>query len=127
MKLINKKTGVIADLSEGFIKDTYNGEFIQIKPVAISDTEGYLYSSLAELNEEWEDYKSEEPLIKDKEIREIIRAWADVNDAGRLKYDYDENSLNDIYRNSITFNCGLSLKDGGEYTIAELCGEVENA
>ena len=59
MKLRNKKTGEIADLSEGFIRDTYNGEMIQIKPVAISNKEGYIYASLAELNEEWEDY--EEP------------------------------------------------------------------
>ena len=59
MKLRNKKTGEIADLSEGFIRDTYNGSMIQIKPVAISNKEGYVYDSLAELNEEWEDY--EEP------------------------------------------------------------------
>lgn len=57
MKLRNKKTGEIIDLSEGFIRETYNGEFIQIKPVAISNKQGYLYGSLAELNEEWEDYK----------------------------------------------------------------------
>ncbi len=66
-----------------------------------------------------------EPLIKDEEIREIIRAWAKVNDATRLKYNYDENSLDDIYRNTITFNMGLGLKDGEDYTIAELCGTPE--
>ncbi|MBO7694231.1 MAG: hypothetical protein J6T10_16555 [Methanobrevibacter sp.] len=59
MKLRNKKTGEICDLSEGFIRDTYSGEMIQIKPFAISNKEGYVYSSLAELNKEWEDY--EEP------------------------------------------------------------------
>lgn len=59
MKLKNKKTGEIVDLSEGFIKDTYNGEKIQIKPVAISNKEGYVYGSLAELNEEWEDVPEE--------------------------------------------------------------------
>ena len=39
MKLRNKKTGEIADLSEGFIRDTYNGKMIQIKPFAISNKE----------------------------------------------------------------------------------------
>lgn len=65
------------------------------------------------------------PLINDEEIRKIIRAWADVNDAGKLKYNYDENSLDDIYRNTITFNRGLGLEDDREYTIPELCGEEE--
>lgn len=69
--------------------------------------------------------KPAEPLIEDKEIREIIRAWAKVNDALVLKYNHDENSLDDIYRNTIAFNMGLGLKDGGKYTIAELCGEEE--
>ena len=59
MKLRNKKTGEIVDLSEGFITDTYGGEKIQIKPVAISNKEGYVYSSLAELNDEWEDAPEE--------------------------------------------------------------------
>lgn len=67
----------------------------------------------------------QEPLIEDEEIREIIRAWAKVNDAMALKYNYDENSLDDIYRNTIAFNMGLGLKDGEKYTIAELCGEEE--
>ena len=57
MKLKNKQTGEIVDLSEGFIMDRYNGSKIQIKPVAISNDEGYVYSSLAKLNEEWEDYE----------------------------------------------------------------------
>ena len=57
MKLRNKKTGEIVDLEEGFIRDTYCGSCIQLKPVAISNKEGYIYGSLAELNEEWEDYK----------------------------------------------------------------------
>lgn len=59
MKLRNKKTGVIVDLVQGYIKDSYYGQKIEIKPVAISNKEGYIYDSLAELNSEWEDY--EEP------------------------------------------------------------------
>lgn len=101
MKLKNKKTGEIIDLSEGFISDTFDGEKILIKSVAISDDkEGYVYSSLAELNEEWEDY--EEPFstqfytIVNGEIKRCIfyskriagcpsDAWAYFKDDGREK------------------------------------------
>ena len=62
MKLRNKKTGEIIDLTEGFIEDTCNGSMIQIKPVAISNKEEYVYGSLAELNEEWEDYEGPKEL-----------------------------------------------------------------
>lgn len=60
MKLKNKKTGEIVDLVEGYIKDSYYGQKIEIKPLAISNKEGYVYSSLAELNENWEDYEEPE-------------------------------------------------------------------
>lgn len=59
MRLRNKKTGEIVDLSEGFIRDTYCGSMIQVKPVAISNKQGYLYESLAEFNKEWEDAPEE--------------------------------------------------------------------
>ena len=116
MKLRNKKTGEVVDeISKvGLVWNRFGS------PDGIG-----MYDSLAELNEAWEDYKPKEPLIKDEEIREIVRAWAKVNDATKLKYNYGENSLDDIYRNEITFNMGLGLKDSGEYTIAELCGEEE--
>lgn len=124
MKLHNKKTGEIIDLEVGRITDSGYGSAILLSPVAAIN-ESYTYSSLAELCEEWEDYEEKEPLIKDEEIREIIRAWANVNDALAFKYNYDENSLDDIYRNTISFNMGLGLKDDGKYTITELCGEEE--
>lgn len=108
MKLRNKRTGDIWEFDCGF----------SMHASQVAD-------SIAELNEEWEDYKPIEPLIDDKEIRKAVRAWAEANDAGKLKYSYDENSLNDIYRNSITFNRGLGLEDGHTYTIPELCGEEE--
>lgn len=111
-KLRNKKTGEIVD-----------GGFILIP--ACTGFIGNPAKSVTEVNDTWEDYKPAEPLIDNEEIREIIRAWADVNDAGKLKYIDDENSLNDIYRNTISFNRGLGLEDGEEYTIAELCGEEE--
>ena len=66
-----------------------------------------------------------EPLVEDEQVREIIRPWAKVNGVTELKYDVEENSLGDIFRNSISFNRVLDLKDGEQYTIAELCGEGE--
>ena len=80
MKLRNKKTGEIADLSEGFIKDTYNGEMIQIKPVAISNKEGYLYGSLAELNAEWEDAPEEHWTIGHDGAIFKLSEWENEND-----------------------------------------------
>ena len=113
MKLRNKKTGEII-IPTDYTFSTYD-DGIRYGH--------HIYYSLAELNEEWEDYKPKEPLIENKEIREIIRAWAKVNDVMVLKYNYDENSLDDIYRNTITFNRRLCIEDGHSYTITELCGE----
>lgn len=117
MRLRNKETGLLGEL-----KDFVNDGFIVKVPDGIG-VAGYKYDSLTALNEEWEDYKPTETLIKDEEIREIIRVWAKVNDAMVLKYHYDENSLEDLYRNEIYFNMRLGLKDGRKYTISELCGE----
>ena len=58
MKLRNKKTGEIVDLSVGTLYSNNNGGLINIRQFRDSvDTDKY--SSLAELNKEWEDY--EEP------------------------------------------------------------------
>ena len=119
MKLRNKNTGEIIKDAQYRTYSTRDGFVIS------TSIDKYPYKSLKEFCEDWEDYNSKEPLIDNKEIREIIRAWAKVNDAMAFKYDYDENSLNDIYRNTITFNMGLGLKDGAKYTIDELCGEEE--
>lgn len=115
MKLRNKKTGKIQEIVVMPVIGGYPDETVLV------DGE----TSLKEFNNVWEDYEPKEALIKDKEIRGIVRAWADVNDAGKLKYNSDENSLDDIYRNTITFNMDLGFKDGEEYTITELCGEDE--
>lgn len=124
MKLRNKETGEVIDLDIANIKAQYGGISVIPEPVKLGGVE-YVYYSLDGLVHEWEDYNPKEPLIDNEEIRGIIRAWAKANDATKLKYNYDENSLDDIYRNSITFNYGLGLKDGHTYTIPELCGEEE--
>lgn len=93
-----------------------------------------VYYSLAELNEEWEDYKPKEPLIKDGKIRKAVRAWAEANaiNSGNyyntdIKFNVTEHRLQWI-QTAIEFNdiTGLdNLEDGETYTIAELCGEEE--
>ena len=93
------------------------------------------YNSLAELNEDWEDYTPAEPLIKDDKIRQIIKAWAKINEitsvfvtvikdpeSGCLCWELAgvewEQSI------SICFGGDLpdTLEDLGTYTIEELCG-----
>ena len=111
MKLRNKKTGEV----ERMWKDNICLAFGDCNKV---------YHSLAELNEEWEDYKPAEPLIKDEKIRKAIRAWANENDTTRVVYYSPKNELVDSYGNIISFNLILrELKHCAEYTIAELCGE----
>lgn len=126
MKLRNKKTGKIVDLSEGMIKDAYNGEFIEIVPVAISNKENFLYGSLAELNEDWEDYEPVEPIIRDPKIRKAVRAWSEANGVSRayivgLGLLRDESTGNEIkFNGQPFFGWVTSLK-----SITELCGEEE--
>ena len=118
MKLRNKTTGEICEAEA-----REDGIYLKAN---WSDEGKWFKYELDLLAGGWEYYvEPKEPYIDNEEIREIVRAWADVNDAGRLKYNSDENSLDDIYRNTITFNRGLSLEDGHSYTITELCGEEE--
>ena len=61
MKLRNKKTGEIRE-------DSDLGKML-VRYAMPS------YDSIAELCEEWEDYKPAEPLIKDEKVRKAVRAW----------------------------------------------------
>lgn len=132
MKLRNKKTGEIGVLEAA----TYHGgrpdNIVEVYEVGMGAVRVLAqYHTLEELNEEWEDYKSAEPRIKDKEIRKAIRAWAEANgDAPESKLKFDENNLRLSTESScIEFDrfqpfLGI-LKDGAIYTIDELCGEEE--
>lgn len=121
MRLRNKKTGQVKKMW----KDNICLSFGDCNNV---------YYSLAELNEEWEDYKPKEPLIKDEKIRKAVRAWAEANaiDSGNyyntdIKFNVTEHRLKWI-QTAIEFNdiMGLdNLEDGETYTIDELCGEEE--
>lgn len=121
MKLRNKKTGEIIDLD--LIKNQDDGGWLWDS-----------YKTLAELNEDWEDYSHKEPLIKDEKIRKAVRAWAEANEtreSDEIKkafYDGDEWELksSEFGTARIQFNrpLGIGIEDK-EYTIAELCGEEE--
>ena len=97
----------------------------------------YDYDSLAELNDEWEDYKPKEPLIKDEKIRRAVRAWAEANRVAEARYSSchdaecefnardDENKSIVFIGNFTEMNKELDYSGRTIYTIAELCGEEE--
>lgn len=116
MKLRNKKTGEIVD---------WDGVHIS------NDTEGEMFDSIAEFNEEWEDYK--EPLIKDEKIRKAVRAWAEaepaIEEVAVMCHLVWGENMTEIAKSDnaslrIVFPGDLGIKMG-KYTITELCGEEE--
>ena len=114
MKLRNKKTGEVKKMW----KDNICLSFGDCNKV---------YYSLAELNQEWEDYKPAEPLIKDEKIRKAVRAWAEANDITEINVASSGYELwGGIDDWCIHFG-GNPFKDIKplKYTIAELCGEDE--
>lgn len=121
MKLRNKKTGEILAVQH------------KVALLHFSNGTTSSYHSLAELNEEWEDYKPAEPLIKDPKIRKAVRAWAeaigatsivvfDCNNAPCLKINEMEFAENGG-RASISFKTIEKIDMNKAYTIEELCGE----
>lgn len=117
MKLRNKKTGEIVDFQPFYFYQTDSRKF-----------PSKIYESLSDLNEEWEDYKPTEPLIKDEKIRKAVRAWAEASDVGVAKVApfavFDIESSARIY----FYGRVIEDKDYDEkksYTIDELCGEEE--
>lgn len=118
MKLRNKKTGEIMDLECITIFDRPGRNGIG---EAIDE-----FYNLAELNEEWEDYKPAEPLIKDAECRGIMRLWADR--CGVKTVILLGSEFGSEFRSggrSIGFGVDFGLEHRGLYTIDELCGEEE--
>lgn len=128
MKLRNKKTGII----EYLCFNTYpvSGDIV-LEYVDESAESGYSeycrYKTLAELNEEWEDYNPKEPLIKDEKIRKAVRAWAESNKINKCKCNDETHCITfETERGMfISFEYADSIPPEGNYTIAELCGEDE--
>lgn len=118
MKLRNKKTGEVADLSIFGIE------------LNIRKENQPIYNSLAELNEEWEDYKPAEPLIKDEKIRKAVRTWAEACGVYKVMVAHPTSGTTTLASISNPYKISFSnerafLPMGKEYTIDELCGEEE--
>ena len=132
MWLRNKKTGGVRDCIVRE-KRNGNGEYsIIVCPIRKRGPWTILaeYPSLAKLYEEWEDYKSAEPLIEDPKIRKAVRVWAEVNDVKKVTVEKDFSTYAfypaDTDRVSISIWTEPSLSNlsrGNVYTIEELCGE----
>lgn len=144
MKLRNKKTGEVFDalIREKGGGDTYSIIVCDIKAYNQSkstlDATHFIldeYDSLSKLNEEWEDYKPAEPLIKDEKIRKAVRAWAELYDNSVIRVHLGEDfvSLFKDEVNGYSSSVGIDLPpdvfreliDTHYYTITELCGEEE--
>ena len=129
MRLRNKKTGKIGELSGVNRIVVYEYDM----PLCGNSILGE-YDTLAELNEECEDYKPAEPLIKDEKIRKAVRAWAEMNDirfihmCSRIRKEnariVGQNALGRTFTMEIDNENEIRVcfKDYKEcYTIAELC------
>lgn len=130
MKLRNKKTGEIKEWQR-VVAINY-GELNEVYDSAE-------YNSLAELNDEWEDYDPVEPLIKDKnhperaeKARKTLKMWADANGFKKVSYHVDS-YVSVFYNECNPAECATQIEFGwimeglkpGTYTITELCGEEE--
>lgn len=127
MKIRNKKTGEVFEAFKKAPIDLYF--YLNKYEEGENDFDRKTYQSLAELNDEWEDYAPKEPLIKQEKIRKAVRAWAEANEISQAKFDRrmsgfsasdaGHNFLSMISFDGFVFNC----EDGEYYTIDELCGE----
>lgn len=116
MKLRNKKTGEVIEVNAlGLVFNRHNQPFDLGK-----------YASIKELTEEWEDYTTPEPLIKDEKIRKAVRAWAEANQPKFITSNGNYTAC-DNRGLMIEFNKSWTacMQNGERYTIAELCGEEE--
>ena len=120
MKLRNKKTGEIA---VGYVMVGIQNNEKFPNPI-----EFHTYGSIAELNDEWEDYEPKEPLVEGRKQRAVLKAAARLSgattatvrrlDAARIViFDFAGKcrvELKDI---------GINIKNNGLYTITDICGE----
>lgn len=121
MKLRNKKTGGLANILG-------EQDFFRV----YTDAGWADYGSLAELNEDWEDYTPTEPLIKDEKKRTSVKDFFDLLNVDVVVFQNINNCFYHTDHDGITYSIdfeddgGLKkLDDFRFYTIAELCGEEE--
>ena len=120
MKLRNKKTGAIGHLLTTKGLNSYD--------IISSNYELLIrYKSLAELNESWEECYKADPLIKDEEVRTIVKLWAKYHNADKLRY-LELKGIRGHYLKAGLYTIDIdveTLKVGLYYTVEELCGEEE--
>lgn len=124
MRLKNKKTGEVVEAFKGGPIDLY---FYPNGHEGGNEFDRKTYQSLAELNDNWEDYMPKEPLIKDNKIRKAVRAWAEANGIGGCICKEEMHCITfETERGMfISFENADPIPPEGNYTIAELCGEEE--
>ena len=128
MKLRNKKTGEIEYLI--FSSYPVSGDIV-LEYIDESSKSGYSefcrYTSLADLNRDWEDYEPKEPLIKDEKVRKAVRAWAEANGVGGCVCKEEIHCITfETERGMfISFENADPIPPEGNFTIAELCGDEE--
>lgn len=123
MKLRNKKTG---DIAVGYVMVGIQNNEKYPNPI-----EYHTYGSIAELNDEWDDYKPTDPLIEDEKARNVFREWAELIGAEHFKVNHFFNSKGDITlirSTDLTTEPSIELpghigKDLETYNQIELCGE----
>ena len=127
MKLRNKKTGEVKEFNEIFLTTT-----VKETNTATSEYVECSYRKIDALNEEWEDYKPKEPLIKDEKIRKAVRAWAEANGFNADYYEFNIKTLPAGTRFSVGHYdiefIGFFIYDlqtENSYTLAKLCGKDE--
>ena len=121
MKLRNKKTG---DIAVGYVMVGIQNNEKYPNPI-----EYHTYGSIAELNDEWDDYKPVEPLIKDEKIRKALRAVYDAAPHRDNVVYYDGRWTFRGDKFEVMFD-DREIKiegwaEGKAYHIEELCGEDE--
>ena len=128
MKLRNKKTGDVWEFDSISMKiaDT------TLEKLGARGMNGSCSAdSLAELNEEWEDYKQSDPLIKDEKIRKAVRAWADASSiekvlsyGGTFWLGFRSLNTESVWKFECNYIDASDFEDK-EFSIEELCGDEE--
>ncbi len=139
MRLRNKKTGEICELGHirQYWREEKDGGMGYCLITSMADGGGqFIYNSLAEMMEEWEDYAPKEPLIKDDDAKDAVRSWASSLQIHQVSCKIKTRGLGvevttfqacSLHSAPIIEFASLdaNVVNGGFYTIAELCGTPE--